>query len=46
MMSASCGTKIVSMRAAVGEKIVGRQRNEQTVYLYIQYFYMTDAVVV
>ena len=27
MMSASCGTEIASMRAAVGEKIVGRQRN-------------------
>ena len=27
MMSASCGTEIASMHAAVGEKIVGRQRN-------------------
>ena len=27
MMSTSCGTEIASMRAAVGEKIVGRQRN-------------------
>ena len=27
MMSASCDTEIASMRAAVGEEIVGRQRN-------------------
>ena len=27
MMSASCGTEIASMHAAVGKKIVGRQRN-------------------
>ena len=40
MMSASRGTEIASMRAAVGEKIVGRQRNAdgRTAFqLYIPY---------
>ena len=38
MMSASCGTEIASMRAAVGEKIVGRQlecgRTAFQLYIY------------
>ena len=38
MMSASCGTEMVSMRAAVGEKIIGRQlecgRTAFQLYIY------------
>ena len=41
MMSASCGTEIASMRAAVGEKIVGRQLEcgRMAFQLYIYDYY-------
>ena len=47
MMSTSCGTEIASMRAAVGEKIVGRQRNADgrtafQLYIYIKYIYLNE----
>ena len=42
MMSASCDTEIASMRAAVGEEIVGRQRNSDGRTAFQLYIYDDD----